>query len=153
MTSGAQTWVGQFVEVGWGFHDLLLASRVFFLAPGHSWHCGGRHLSYPSSKRVELKLPYVCLGGSNHTYINNMISRWNVQLQQSNISYIMTRRSQKDYWVANNRYTKHSIASTCLTIGEAHLAFLIGYWCPDLPTGSNKSWFGGDKTQNDPASE
>jgi hypothetical protein len=30
-------------------------------------------LSYPDSKRVELKPPYVCLGRSNHTYNNNMI--------------------------------------------------------------------------------
>jgi hypothetical protein len=36
MTSGAQTREGQFVKVGWGFHDILLRSRVFFLAPEHS---------------------------------------------------------------------------------------------------------------------
>jgi hypothetical protein len=41
------------------------------------------------------------------------------------ISYIMTRRSQKDYRAANNGYTKRSATSTCLTIGEAHLASFI----------------------------
>jgi hypothetical protein len=30
MTSGAQTREGQFVEVGWGFHGILVGSRVFF---------------------------------------------------------------------------------------------------------------------------
>jgi hypothetical protein len=79
-------------------------------------------MSYLISKRVEPKPPYVCPGRSNHTYSNNMIIRWNVQLQQSNICYIMTRRSQKDYRAANSRYTKRSVASTVLTVREAHLA-------------------------------
>jgi hypothetical protein len=30
MTSGAQTREGQFVEVGWGFHGILVGSSVFF---------------------------------------------------------------------------------------------------------------------------
>jgi hypothetical protein len=38
MTSGAQTREDRFIEVGWGFHDVLLGSRVFFLAPGCSGH-------------------------------------------------------------------------------------------------------------------
>jgi hypothetical protein len=29
MTSGTQTKVGQFVEVGWGIHGVLIGSRVF----------------------------------------------------------------------------------------------------------------------------
>jgi hypothetical protein len=29
MTSVAQTREGRFVEVGWGFHDILIGSRVF----------------------------------------------------------------------------------------------------------------------------
>jgi hypothetical protein len=33
MTSGTHTREGRFVEVGWGFHDNLLGSWVFFLAP------------------------------------------------------------------------------------------------------------------------
>jgi hypothetical protein len=37
----------------------------------------------------------------------------------------MTHRSQRDYRVANSEYTKHSTASTSLTIGEAHLALFI----------------------------
>jgi hypothetical protein len=37
MTIGAQTQDGWFVEVGWGFHGLLLGSQVFFLAPVRSW--------------------------------------------------------------------------------------------------------------------
>jgi hypothetical protein len=32
-------------------------------------------VSYPSSKRVELKPPYVCPGCSNDMYSNNMIIR------------------------------------------------------------------------------
>jgi hypothetical protein len=36
MTSGAHTREGRFVEVGWGFHVILLGSRVFFLALGRS---------------------------------------------------------------------------------------------------------------------
>jgi hypothetical protein len=36
MTSEAQTREGQFIEVSWGFDGILLGSRVFFLAPGHS---------------------------------------------------------------------------------------------------------------------
>jgi hypothetical protein len=31
MTSGAQTRGGRFLEVGWGFHDVLIGSRVFWL--------------------------------------------------------------------------------------------------------------------------
>jgi hypothetical protein len=30
MTSGAQTREGRFIKVGWGFHDVLLGSRVFW---------------------------------------------------------------------------------------------------------------------------
>jgi hypothetical protein len=30
MTSGAPTREGQFVEVGWGFHGVLLGTRVFW---------------------------------------------------------------------------------------------------------------------------
>jgi hypothetical protein len=37
----------------------------------------------------------------------------------------MSHRSQKDYREANNEYTKHSAASTSLTVGEAHLALFI----------------------------
>jgi hypothetical protein len=38
----------------------------------------------------------------------------------------MTRGSEKDYRAKNGaNKTKHSVASTGLTIGEAHLAFLI----------------------------
>jgi hypothetical protein len=37
----------------------------------------------------------------------------------------MTRRSQKDYRIANCGYTKHSVASIGLTVGEAHLALFI----------------------------
>jgi hypothetical protein len=36
MTSGAQTREGWFIKVGWGFHGILLVSRVFFLALEHS---------------------------------------------------------------------------------------------------------------------
>jgi hypothetical protein len=39
-----------------------------------------RYLSYPDSKRVEPKSPYVCLGRSNHTYSNNMIIKRNVSI-------------------------------------------------------------------------
>jgi hypothetical protein len=38
MTSGTHTREGWFVEVGWGFHGVLLGSQVFFLAPRHSGH-------------------------------------------------------------------------------------------------------------------
>jgi hypothetical protein len=31
MTSGAQTRECRFVEVGWGFHGVLLGSRVFWV--------------------------------------------------------------------------------------------------------------------------
>jgi hypothetical protein len=41
MTSEAQTREGRFIKVGWGFHDILLRSRVFFLAPEHSKRQGG----------------------------------------------------------------------------------------------------------------
>jgi hypothetical protein len=41
--------------------------------------------------------------------------------------------------------------SSPLLYHEAHP--LIGYGCPDLPTSSNNSRFGGDETQIDPASE
>jgi hypothetical protein len=34
MTSGAHAREGRFIEVGWGVNDILLGSRVFFLAPG-----------------------------------------------------------------------------------------------------------------------
>jgi hypothetical protein len=44
----------------------------------------------PRSEKMEPKPLYVCPRCSNHTYSNNMI-------KQSNISYIMTRRSKKDY--------------------------------------------------------
>jgi hypothetical protein len=30
MTSGAQTREGRFIEVGWGFHGILLGSRAFW---------------------------------------------------------------------------------------------------------------------------
>jgi hypothetical protein len=30
MTSGAQTKEGWFIEVGWGFHGVLLGSRAFW---------------------------------------------------------------------------------------------------------------------------
>jgi hypothetical protein len=29
MTSGTDTREGQFIEVGWGFHDILLGTRMF----------------------------------------------------------------------------------------------------------------------------
>jgi hypothetical protein len=41
MTSGAWTQDGRFVEVGWGFHGLLVGSRVFFLPPGCSFRLPG----------------------------------------------------------------------------------------------------------------
>jgi hypothetical protein len=31
LTSGAQTRDGQFIEVGWGFHNVLLGSRAFWV--------------------------------------------------------------------------------------------------------------------------
>jgi hypothetical protein len=37
MISGAQTLDGQFIEVGWGFHDVPVGSRLFFLPPGCSF--------------------------------------------------------------------------------------------------------------------
>jgi hypothetical protein len=40
MTSGAQTREGQFIEISWGFNDILLGSRVFWalrwMTPGTS---------------------------------------------------------------------------------------------------------------------
>jgi hypothetical protein len=59
-------------------------------------------VSYPSSKRAEPKPLYVCPGYSNHTYSNNMLNWWNVLIKQSNISYIMTRGSKKDYRAENS---------------------------------------------------
>jgi hypothetical protein len=41
----------------------------------------------------------------------------------SNIPYIMTRGSEKDY-IKAAKLTKHSAAPTGLTVGEAILAFL-----------------------------
>jgi hypothetical protein len=54
-------------------------------------------LVIPRSEKVELKPLYVCPGCSNHMYSNNMITRCNVRLNRVNISYKMTRRSEKDY--------------------------------------------------------
>jgi hypothetical protein len=41
MISGAQTCDGQFVEVSWCFHGILISSRVFFSPPGCSFHLPG----------------------------------------------------------------------------------------------------------------
>jgi hypothetical protein len=38
MTSEAQTREGRSVEVGWGFHGILLGSRVFLLSPRRFGH-------------------------------------------------------------------------------------------------------------------
>jgi hypothetical protein len=109
-----------------GIHVMISAFEVLNRFDSiMKWNLFDSMLSYPGCKRVELKPRYVCPGHSNHTYNNNTIIRWNIWLQQSNISYIMTRRSQKDYRAANSGYTKRSTDSTGLTIGEAHLAFFI----------------------------
>jgi hypothetical protein len=39
----------------------------------------------------------------NHTHSNNMTNRWNVSIKQSNIPYIMTQGSEKDYRAENSR--------------------------------------------------
>jgi hypothetical protein len=41
ITSGADTWDGQFPEVGWSFHGIPVGSRVFFLPPGYSFRLPG----------------------------------------------------------------------------------------------------------------
>jgi hypothetical protein len=51
----------------------------------------------PQFEKTELKPIYVCPGCSNHTYSNNMIKQMQCSIKQSNISYIMTHRSEKDY--------------------------------------------------------
>jgi hypothetical protein len=48
-------------------------------------------------------------GMFNHTHRNNMINRWNVSIKKSNIPYIMTRGSEKDY-TAENSGIKLSVA-------------------------------------------
>jgi hypothetical protein len=81
------------VSLRWFVHSFVFASQQSS-SFSSTWAAIG-FLSYPGSKRVEPKPPYVCPRCSNHTYSNNIIIRWNVQWQQSNISYIMTCRSQK----------------------------------------------------------
>jgi hypothetical protein len=49
------------------------------------------------SEKTEPKPIYMCPGCSNHTYSNNMVKRMQYSIKQSNISYIITRRSEKDY--------------------------------------------------------
>jgi L-lysine 2,3-aminomutase len=51
----------------------------------------------PQSEKIELKPLYVCPRYSNYTYRNNMIKQMQCSIKQSNISYIMTYRSEKDY--------------------------------------------------------
>jgi hypothetical protein len=54
----------------------------------------------PRSEKMEPRPLYVCPGCSNHTYSNNMIRQMHCLIKQSNTSYIMTRRSKKDYIIA-----------------------------------------------------
>jgi hypothetical protein len=49
------------------------------------------------SEKTEPKPLYMCPGCSNHMYSNNMIRQMQCSIKQSNISYIMIRRSKKDY--------------------------------------------------------
>jgi hypothetical protein len=59
-------------------------------------------LSYPGSKKhiteASIRVPRMF----NHTHSNNMINRRNVSIKQSNISYIMTWGSEKDYRAENS---------------------------------------------------
>jgi hypothetical protein len=70
-----------------------------------AWHI----IVIPRSEKEGTKPPYVCPGCSNHTHGNNMISRCNVIKITSNISYIMTRESEKDY-IKAAELTKRSAA-------------------------------------------
>jgi hypothetical protein len=54
-------------------------------------------LVIPWSEKTELKPPYMCPECLNHTYNNNMIKQMQCSIKQSNSSYIMIRRSKKDY--------------------------------------------------------
>jgi hypothetical protein len=42
-------------------------------------HFEPRHFVIPHSEKEGMKPPYVCPGCSNHTYSNNMITRFHVQ--------------------------------------------------------------------------
>jgi hypothetical protein len=59
------------------------------------------YLSYPVLKsRTEVFIRLLMM--FNHKHSNNMINRWNILIKQSNISYIMTQWSEKDYRAENS---------------------------------------------------
>jgi hypothetical protein len=62
-----------------------------------------RKLSYPGSKKHRTEVYIHVPRMFNHMHSNNMINRCNVSITQSNIPYIMTRGSEKDYLAENNR--------------------------------------------------
>jgi hypothetical protein len=59
-------------------------------------------MSYPGSKKHRTEASIRVPRMFNHTNSNNMINRWNILIKQSNILYIMTWGSEKDYIAENN---------------------------------------------------
>jgi hypothetical protein len=70
--------------------------------------------------RILVRTNHPCLRvghhSSNHMYSNNMIGLMQCSIKQSNISYIMTHRSEKDYINIAETLYSNSDGEACLTI-------------------------------------
>jgi hypothetical protein len=55
------------------------------------------HLSHPGSEKWNRSIRTCAQDVQITRTVNNMIHRWNVSIKQSNISYIMTHGSEKNY--------------------------------------------------------